>query len=96
MRIRHVIQELVKLQIVLETVSEKAEINIAVDEAVRQVQSQMSCEVASEVAGMLYGTFITSNPELCCAFMERLKHDLPAVFGQVCENFQTETLDTYA
>lgn len=101
MRIRNVIRELLKQQALLGTVVEKSEINIAVDELIAQVTaSELGDPVgayysSSEVASMFYGVLSSTNAALCCAYMERLKHTHHDTWATVCENFQTETLDTY-
>ncbi|MEI6536030.1 MAG: hypothetical protein WCN98_11855 [Verrucomicrobiaceae bacterium] len=104
MRIIFVIRELGKLHHILGTVSEKSEINIAVDEMMTEVlrfglgelSEVVKAGTAVEVASMYYGVLSTCNPELCCAFMERLKHEQHAAWTAVLENFSTETLNTLA
>lgn len=103
-KIKNTVRELAKLQITLRSVTEKSEINIVVDEMVMEVlryglgeiTKVVPADSAVELATLYYGVLSTCNPELCCAYMARLRHDQPAAYAEVCENFSTETLNTLA
>ena len=72
---------------------DQSEITQAVNECMYHIRRSLN---PNEAASMFYGVFSCTNPELCCAFMERLKHEHHASWVTVCENFKTEALDTYA
>jgi len=93
MRTKDAISQLVQSQNALGAVVDQSEITQAVNECMYHIRRSLN---PNEAASMFYGVFSCTNPELCCAFMERLKHEHHASWVTVCENFKTEALDTYA
>lgn len=68
------------------SVQEKSEINITVAAAIAEVADQPDEETSGEAATMFFTFFGSCNPELCCAFEERLKHQDHAVWTLMLEN----------
>jgi len=86
MKVTKLIGQLVLTQSCLGDIVEKPEINALVDEAMKQIVAQPDEETSGEVATMFFTFFGSCNPELCCAFEERLKHQDHAVWTLMLEN----------